>query len=695
MATMTPDSTVIAVGYTLSGGATVHGVLDASTSSWLNVQELALSDGGFIVVTLSSPGAAANQLVECTLAMDADASAGDGQRLYVKSDNVTPSWIPPGGPWPNGWRIDSHGEAGAFTALYANPGYSASARLTVAQAEALQLRITALATSTNYIKANNLRVTTNLLTPHTTTLISPTGTITGNRPIVQWTSGAAAQAGWEVLIYAQSVYSSGGFAPGAAGYPAIASKIVTEPAPYSGGTTGFDVALTSWTVTKNLPIGVYRAYVRTADHLPAMLGEYLLWSDYTFQGFTVVDTPPVPEAPATPVHILSSLPRRERLWTSHEAVVQATLYSPLGDQHLMLDVIDGSVRYDATSKVRGQATLEVSNAELVPSGTVPFDPGQYLHPFGSYVHLARGIGDDLVGLGVFRIDQVRMSRGSTPPTVRISASDYGAHLDDARFTYARTRQDWTTGTAVPQLVTTVAQAIVNEAGLAIVLGSTSAATVAANYINEQGDNRLDALSDLAQQLGWTTFALDEAYGLGPAGAIYFGPDLTTTTAVASFVEGDNATLITNADYVLDRKDVYDLGIAYSPDGLYVAAAFDSNPVSPLRRGSGSLLTPVDGAGPFSPGGKPIFFSSPVVTSQPACDTAAQTVLESNTGLLQPVQLRGLVDPAVRPGMGVDLLLAGELDSTRMRVVQVVVPLGPTNEMTLTVTNLATFVTAAV
>ena len=695
MATMVPDSTVIATGYTLSGGATVHGVLDSSTSSWLNVQELALSDGGFIVVTMSSPGATALQLVECTLAMDADASAGDGQRLYVKSDNVTPSWNPPGGPWPNGWRIDSHGEAGAFTALYANPGYAATVRLTPTQADALQLRITAAATSSNYIKANNLRVTTNLLTPHTTTVVTPVGTIAGNRPTVQWTSGAAAQAGWEVLIYSQAVYSSGGFAPGNPAYAAIASKLVTEPAPYSGGTTGFDVAFTSWTVTKNLPIGLYRAYVRTADHLVAMPGEYLLWSDYAFQAFTVVDTPPVPEPPATPIHISAAIPNRQRLWTPHEAVVQATLYSPAGDVHTTLDVVSGSVRYDSTSKVRAQATLEVSNAELVPSGKVPFDPDQYLHPFGSYVHLARGIGDDLVGLGVFRIDQVRMSRGGTPTTVRVSASDFGAHLDDARFTYARTRQLWDTGSAVSQAVTTVAQAIVNEAGLAIVLGSTSAAVVAANYINEQGSNRLDALSDLAQQLGWVTFALDEAYGLGPAGAIYFGPDLTTTTAMASFVEGETATLITNADYVLDRKDVYDMAVAYSPDGLYVAAAFDANPSSPLRRGSGSLLTPVDGAGPFSPGGKPIFYSSPVVTSQPGADAAAKTVLTANTALLQPIQLTGVVDPGLRPGMGVDLLLAGEVDPTRVRIVQCVVPLTPTEAMTLTVSGLSSFVTAAV
>lgn len=694
MATMTPDSTVIATGYTLTGGATVHGVLDSSTSSYLNVQELALSDGGFIVVNLSSSGATALQLVECTIAMDADAPSGN--RLYVKSDNVTPSWVPPGGPFPNGWRIDSHGESGPWTPLYANPGYSASARLTPAQADALQLRITSLVTASSYIKANNLRVTTNLLTPHTTTVIGPTGTITGNRPIVSWSSGASYSAGWEVLIYAQSVYSSGGFTPGSASYPAIASKKVTEPLPYSGGSTGPDVFFTSWQVTKNLPIGTYRAYVRTGDHLAFMLGESILWSDYAFQTFNVVDTPPTPSAPLTPVHISGAMPNRARLWTPHEAVVQAVLYDPSGTQQATLQVLGGDVRYDGTSKVRATARLEVADVELVPSGRIPADPDKFLHPFGSYVHLSRGIGDDLVGLGVFRLDQVRMSRGSTPTSVRLTASDFTAYLDDARFTYARTRQDWTTGTAVPQAVTTVATAIVNEAGLAIVLGSTSAAVVAANYINEQGDNRVEALEALATQLGWVTFALDEAYGLGPAGSIYFGPDLDPTAlAMASFVEGEDATLITNADYVLDRKDVFDLAIAYSPDGLYAAAAFDSNPASPVRRGSGSILSPVDGAGPFSPGGKPVFYSSPVVVSQPAADAAAKTVLEDNTQLLQPIQLNGVVDPGLRPGMGVDLLLLGETEPTRVRIVQCVVPLDATQEMSLTVANLASYVTAAV
>ena len=78
----------------------------------------------------------------------------------------------------------------------------------------------------------------------------------------------------------------------------------------------------------------------------------------------------------------------------------------------------------------------------------------------------------------------------------------------------------------------------------------------------------------------------------------------------------------------------------------------------------------------------------------AGNAAARTILTNNAKLLQPIQLNGVVDPAIRPGMGVDLVLFNATDPVRQRVVQVVIPLTPENPMQLTVSGLASFVTAS-
>lgn len=698
MATMVPDSTVAAPGLIgIFGAATAHAAADASTSSWFSLTE---NDHlSYWVGTMSASGAAVGQLVECTVGCD---HSGSPSTLWCMIESPAPVWNPPSMPGAT-IRVLSHGEVGnpslaQFWAMYPDsPGMGAKWRASQADADALKMRVMSVFTGSSTKDVNNLRVTTTLLTRPTAAVIAPTGTISGNRATVIWTTTASSQRAWDVRIYTQAVYSTGGFDPANPAFGAFYSKAVNDVAPYSGLTSDPSRPWTSLQhTTSALPPGVYRAYVRSGDTcLPVMPGEYTNYSPWVFSAFTVVDALPVAEAPLTPPNIRSVMPVRDRLWNPHEAVASAWLYPSDGSSPKALTVTGGSVRYDGTAKTRATMSLECANSELVPSGVAPFNPNQTLHPFGSYIHLARGIGDDLVGLGVFRVDQVRMARGGDPSTVRVTGSDFSAYLDDSRFTYARTRQDWTTGSAVPNKVTDVAAAICAEAGLAFVLGAASSAVVVANYLNQQTDNRLDALNALADQLGWVVFALDEAYGLGLPGAIYFGPDLDASVlGVATFVEGDTATLIVDADYVLDRKDVYDLAVAYSPDGLYVSGAFDANPDSPIRRGGADILQPAIGAGPLAPGGKAIFFSSPTVLSQAGADAAARTILTSSSNLLQPIQLNGVVDPAIRPGMGVDLVLFNDTVTTRQRVVQCVIPLGPQDHMSLTVSGLASFVTAS-
>lgn len=502
---------------------------------------------------------------------------------------------------------------------------------------------------------------TEIIAPPVTVVTGPAGTLAGNRVTVTWTCPPTTDL-FRVRLFTQAATAAPGFDP------------ATAAAYYDSGER-LGEGSTSFPVPKDLDIGTYVPYVRTAEKrtlgglLYQAVDHWGLWA--AGAAFTIADTPPPTSAPTAPGNVRDRLTTRAALAQPHRPTFQAVLFWWDGSQSWPLDLLSGTVTSDARSLIRGSAELIVANRDFVPSAATTVDQAHPLHPFGAYVSLARGIGNELVHLGLFRIDSVSLDRtGDAASPVRVTATDWSAWVADARFTTPTTRQTWAGAVVTPQLVSEAAAAILEEAKIA---GLVSATTdrVATNYLNERTANRLEALKALADSQGWVCFAQ-------PDGLIYFGPGPAPATdpVQVALVEGENAVILSQS-FTLNRDQVYDVVVASNDQGSVVGSAYDSNPLSPIARSGSDSVTPWTGAGPFHPSAKPFFFASPVITSVPQAQAAAVTTLQRVALPSDRVEVATVPIPDLRVGDVVTLRrinAALTADPTRYVIETLTVPL---------------------
>lgn len=367
---------------------------------------------------------------------------------------------------------------------------------------------------------------------------------------------------------------------------------------------------------------------------------------------------------------------RRILTDTHRPTFAAELYQWDGLRSWPLHLIAGSVTLDATNQVRAVCDITVADHDLRPPAAYPMDPARPLHPFGSYVQLARGVGDTLVSLGAFVIETVEVDETIAGPSeVTVTGSDWSRFVADARFTYMKVRQDFTGAEYVTDLVTDVLAAVVTEAGLTPVINGESSDRVALNTVQRFTDVRPDVLDDLCRSIGWWWWA-------DPHGRIIFQPAPAITDPVRyRFREGVGCT-VTRHGSVLSRDAMFDTAVAYDPAGLYVAGAFDQNPLSPVFRGDADPDTPWLGSGQFGPGGKPTFLSSPLITSPSSAAATAATLFARTAVPAETVDLDVVPVPDLRPGHVFTLERAGRALTTWI-VSATTIPLGVTDPQTVT------------
>ncbi len=534
----------------------------------------------------------------------------------------------------------------------------------------------------------NARLTIYLsFAPPVPSVSAPTGTITTNRPTVLWgfsSPDGLACSHFQVRVFAESVAAAGGFDP------------EVSPPAYDSGQRPYTAGdPKSFTLPASLDSGQWRAYVKVWQQ---SVGGYPAPVDFTqpsvatpYTAFTISTTAPPRDPPTIPTNVVANLTDalRLRLRNAHVPTFQARLFWWDGSASWPLELLGGAVTLDARAKLRGRATLTVTDHELVPAAPAPLSFSTPLHPYGSYVHLARGVAGTLVSLGVYRIESVKVEqRGQGQPVVNLDCLDYEAHLQDARFLQGQSRQSWATGTAVPNLVTDVAKAIISEGGLAYRMPGTASDRVSANYVNERGNDRVDALRSLAASLGWITYLTHD-------GAVYFGPPPDLATApMAVLVEGDNAIVLSKS-FELSRKDVYDVAAVVNDDANVSGYAYDANPVSPIKRSGVNPSIPTFGSGGFTPAGKPYFLASPVVVTVGAAQAAAVTVLKTNALPADRVAVACVCVPDVRPGDVVVLRRIGSDTDELWWVETVTVPLDVTSQQTLVLVGPPSYVQAVV
>jgi hypothetical protein len=675
-----PDATISSTeGLSLFviGAATLWQALDASTASYV-----AASGPASLTVSLTDPTMTDVQLVSVTVEFDARpvAAFAANLNLPVVADLVDPNT----GTFYARSTWTYNGSSG-FTAATLNYGSVISRDL--ANRLRIFLRMGPRGLYTHQYETNDVRmVATDLFDGPTATATGPTGAINDNTPTLQWTAtvdDAATETEvygrWRVFTAAQ--YSAGGFDP------------ATSPATWD---SGLRASAGHAVTTVPLAPGAYRAYISAVQRI--VLGSPwtsrpnateaekfpLQAGPYAFTAFTIVPAAPVVLPPRIPVDAARDLTTTQRalLLEATRPVSRASLFTSDGVFVRDLTIVARSssrVTLDAAAQIRGSLDLVCSDTDIVPANRAEASgENMPLHPFGSYVHVSYGLDvghsdpDIMIGLGVFRLTNVK--RDLSTGRVTIKGKDFAQNLLESRFSYPITRQSWDTNPPTPFLIYETVRAIISEAGLAYRVATSTSTRVVANYVHKIGDERPRALDGLAAAVdGWTWYADID-------GAIYFGPgpDIIIDPLSYTFDTGDAPdrliAQIVDREQELTRDDVFDVVVAYDQAVTVVGGAYDANPDSVIARSAADPTSLLTGAGSFSPGGKPFFYSSPTITSTPGAQSAAQLRLRGVALPAEQVTATCVPIPDLRPDKMVAMARDGETALVKWQVVKTITPL---------------------
>jgi hypothetical protein len=292
-----------------------------------------------------------------------------------------------------------------------------------------------------------------------------------------------------------------------------------------------------------------------------------------------------------------------------------------------LNVVTGSVTLDRTASAMGQATLQFAEPTRLPTAL----SGGVLSPFGYEIAVRSGIvyadgTSELLPMGVYPIQRSQFN--GVTLNAALTTTDRTQAVRDARFT-----DDYFVagGTNYATAINTLLHDRVSW------LPSLAAPTItftapAAGLVFQCGTDPWDALTDMAKSCGCLLY-FD---GLGV-------PTLKAEPSFASspvwtIAEGDDGVLV-DATLTLDRAQAYNAVVATAENSsagtLYRAIATDDDPASPTYY-----------LGPF--GKKPRFYASPLLTSTAQCQSAANALLNSASGVARSLDFVAAPNRALEP-----------------------------------------------
>lgn len=316
--------------------------------------------------------------------------------------------------------------------------------------------------------------------------------------------------------------------------------------------------------------------------------------------------------------------------SSHEATFRVAVLEPGNAAEVMVldDIIGGSVTLDQTAAVRGRCDINLPlTDELLP--TTPQHP---LAPYGNEVRVSRGITytdgtEELISLGIFRIQSVEVEDSAETGTIRISGLDRAQRVSDAKF------QD-PFSTLGSEQVEDVIEDVVNDVYPDVQTDFLAPVHTLTPVAVEEASDRWEFAQELARSIG---------------AELYFDGDgvlvLRTIqepgqgSAVATLAEGDSGVLLDTA-LTWNREDTYNrvvvTGENTETDETYRGEAINDNPASPTYY-----------YGTF--GQVPLWYSSPLVGSDAQAQQAAEGLLAREVGTAKTVSCGTIVNPALEPG----------------------------------------------
>lgn len=269
--------------------------------------------------------------------------------------------------------------------------------------------------------------------------------------------------------------------------------------------------------------------------------------------------------------------------------------------------------------------------------------------------------DEYVPLGVFLITSVDVNTSGGGTTVTVNGSDRSLRVARARWTQPYT-----------------------------VDSGTNVETAVGDLLADRWTNVETDFSSTDETLNRAVFGLEtendpwkDARKLAQAGGldVYFDPDgiarlepiedYETATPEETYLEDDEA-MVLDLSRSLTNEGTYN-GVIATGEGseasaTYRAEVWDDDPESPTYR-----------YGPF--GEVPLFFSSPLLTSDEQATKAAATILAKKKGTQEAVSWTQVVDPSLDVGDVIRVVNASTKVDRLMVLDRISIPLAPAAAMT--------------
>ena len=345
---------------------------------------------------------------------------------------------------------------------------------------------------------------------------------------------------------------------------------------------------------------------------------------------------------------------------THQVVILAELWTS-GLTALLdgnLAVVSGTVTVDNTAQYRRTASIQIADDEgLFPLVGAAGLSG--LEPYGSEVRLYRGIQyadgtQELVPLGVFPIQQTEVVENDQGRSVTLTLTDRSRLVSDARFTstyYINSGTSFLTAAAA-----LVDYCLPYNVPVDKDIEATSPTTTSGVTVYHEQDDPWQSVQDLCAAVGCEVF-------FGPDGRLKIRDVVDPTVAPLAFTYADDElSILLNVDRVLTRGPNAVLLTSSAPNVAPIRSLqYDNDPTSPSYWWG-------------SYGQFPLFWATPLVTSQSQADAAATSRLRKILGLAETVTLGTIPHPGHEAG---DIIhatrLADGLD-TDLIVQQATIPL---------------------
>jgi hypothetical protein len=322
---------------------------------------------------------------------------------------------------------------------------------------------------------------------------------------------------------------------------------------------------------------------------------------------------------------------------SHSIRVYATAVSANTGIVDNLPITSGTVVSDASSQVRRTATVGFGLADLWPS-----DPFSILSPIGSELLITYGIvlqPGTVEYINIIRGPITQVTR-STPSSggddvISVTVADRSSKVAEARFDApVQTIAGATTVSEISRLITAVLP-------IGVVVDTTGSTKVAPQMEIER-ERWSDGVEKLADSIGAEVYAT-------PDGNFLIRPEPTLSNPPVWTLDAGDGGILVGEDDEFTRDLTYNRVVASGQrtDGIppVYAVSSDTNPLSPTYIN-----------GPF--GIKTRFYASPLLTTVPQCQSAADSMLDRVTGNHMNVTFRTLTNPALEAGDVIRLVFEG-------------------------------------